>query len=138
MVDEVFSDKLSDSLSDCFVAVLGVGVSSVYDMPSVIFLEYYISIKYAVNSRGIREGMTEREEECSTERAERSTSVVREGVCKSKGWNGRWDAQGAGVECKTERKLSSERGPSQPGPPTEDAERQFGWLGSESHVDRDV
>mgnify|MGYP006313427961 FL=1 len=57
-------------------------------------------------------------------------TIVRVGLCKSKGWNGRWDAQGAGagVECKTERKLSSERGPSQPGPPNEDAEREFAWL----------
>ena len=31
--------------------------------------------------------------------------AVRERVCKSKLWNRRSDAQGAGVECKTERKL---------------------------------
>mgnify|MGYP003396577529 FL=1 len=49
--------------------------------------------------------MKEREEECSIERAEGSTSVVGDGVCKAKGWNGRWDVQGAGVECKIERKL---------------------------------
>ena len=36
---------------------------------------------------GIPEGITELEEECSTKRAEGSTAVVGEGVCKSKGWN---------------------------------------------------
>ena len=49
------------------------------------------------NKQGIPKGMTKREKACSTKRAEESTLlVVREGVCKSKGWNGRWDAKGAG------------------------------------------
>ena len=49
--------------------------------------------------------MKEHEEKCSIERAEGSTSVVGDGgVCKAKGWNGRWDVLGAGVECKIERK----------------------------------
>ena len=71
--------------------------------------------------------MKEREEECSTERAEGSTSVlVGDGVCKAKGvvWEmgcarRRWQVQ-------DREEASSERGPNLPGPPTEDAERQFG------------
>ena len=53
---------------------------------------------------GIPEGITELEEECSTKRAEGSTAVVGEGVCKSKGWNaGRCNAQGAGSSAIVQR-----------------------------------
>ena len=70
--------------------------------------------------------MKEREEECSTERAEGSTSVVGDGVCKAKGVV--WEMGCVRCRCRVQdrEEASSERGPSLPGPPTEDAERQFG------------
>ena len=44
--------------------------------------------------------MTERKEECSTKRAEGSTPVVREEVCKAKGWNAS-EMGGSRRRCRT-------------------------------------
>ena len=62
--------------------------------------------------------MKEREEECSTERAEGSTSVVGDGVCKAKGVV--WEMGCVRCRCRVQDRdeASSERGPSLPGPPT--------------------
>ena len=78
---------MSDDYKDVFIAI---------DQPGQFINELNIDFVFAKRAKAVED---------QHRRPEGRTPVVRERVCKSKLWNRRWDAQGAGVECKTERKL---------------------------------